>query len=157
MFLDYDGTLTPIRQKPEEAILSPKEKQIITKLARQNSIQVVIVSGRAKSFLTKQFKGLPVDICSEHGALYYSHIQKKWTSLVQSDIRSWYGMASKIIKAYTFHVPESLIETKQYSISWHYRESPSEFASYKANHLKQELQSGLSEMPVNVLDGEKNS
>ena len=155
VFLDYDGTLSPIMQKPEEAILSPKEKKIITRLARQKSIQVIIVSGRAKNFLIKQFQGVPVDICSEHGALYYSHVQKKWTSLVQSDIHSWYGMASKIIKAYTFHVPESFMETKQYSISWHYRKSPSEFASYQANRLKQELQSGLSEMPVTVLDGKK--
>ena len=155
MFLDYDGTLVPIKQKPDEAVLRGAEKKIITELAKKNFINIIIVSGRPKGFLRSQFQDIPVDMCTEHGALFYSWIGKKWTSLVQSDIRSWYDMASKIMKAYTSYVPESFLETKQYSISWHYRKSPKEFGSYQANRLKEDLRTGLSDMPVTVLDGKK--
>ena len=155
MFLDYDGTLVPIKQRPEEAVFSRTEKEAIFELAEKKSIQMIIVSGRPKGFLRSQFRDIPVHMCAEHGALYYSWDQNKWISLVQSDIRSWYGMASKIMQSYTCHVPESFIEAKQYSISWHYRKSPKEFGSYQANRLKEELRIGLADMPVTVIDGKK--
>jgi alpha,alpha-trehalose-phosphate synthase [UDP-forming]/trehalose-phosphatase len=45
LFLDYDGTLTPIVDSPEKAVLSEKIKNIIKTLARE--IPVAIISGRA--------------------------------------------------------------------------------------------------------------
>jgi len=43
--LDYDGTLTPIRPSPPEAVLSEEGRAAIVKLARQ--CPVAIVTGRA--------------------------------------------------------------------------------------------------------------
>lgn len=44
LFLDYDGTLTPIVEHPEDALISPRMKQLLRELAR--GLQVAIVSGR---------------------------------------------------------------------------------------------------------------
>jgi trehalose-phosphatase len=44
VFLDYDGTLTPIVSHPREAILPAKTRQAIRRLARQTT--VAVVSGR---------------------------------------------------------------------------------------------------------------
>ncbi|MDR7127858.1 alpha,alpha-trehalase [Algoriphagus sp. 4150] len=44
LFLDYDGTLTPIVDNPEEAILSDEIKKLIKEIAED--ISVVIISGR---------------------------------------------------------------------------------------------------------------
>lgn len=44
IFLDYDGTLTPIVSRPEEALLSQKMRQSLVKLAEKST--VAIVSGR---------------------------------------------------------------------------------------------------------------
>ncbi len=44
LFLDYDGTLTPIVSNPDEALLSDKAREVIRKLSEQ--ISVAIISGR---------------------------------------------------------------------------------------------------------------
>ncbi|MGH7596715.1 MAG: trehalose-phosphatase [bacterium] len=47
LFLDFDGTLTPIVEQPDKAQLPPETKDILTRLSRQNKISVAIISGRA--------------------------------------------------------------------------------------------------------------
>jgi len=43
-FLDYDGTLTPIVERPEDAVLDPKTREVLQRLAQRHP--VAIVSGR---------------------------------------------------------------------------------------------------------------
>lgn len=46
---DYDGTLTPIVSRPEEAILSPEVREVLHALALEPAFNVGIVSGRPLS------------------------------------------------------------------------------------------------------------
>ena len=46
VFLDYDGTLTPIVERPDLAVLSERMRDTLAKLARQTT--VVVVSGRER-------------------------------------------------------------------------------------------------------------
>src|SRR5204862_268023 len=47
LFLDYDGTLTPIVPSPEDAHLSEAARQSLEQAARTPNLDIVIVSGRA--------------------------------------------------------------------------------------------------------------
>src|SRR2546430_12121255 len=47
LFLDYDGTLTPIAPRPEDAQLSEVARQTLDQAARTPNLDIVIVSGRA--------------------------------------------------------------------------------------------------------------
>lgn len=47
LFLDFDGTLTPIVERPEMARLSPEIKDMLFRLSQRNNITVVVISGRA--------------------------------------------------------------------------------------------------------------
>ena len=44
LFLDYDGTLTPIVERPEDALLADETRAVLRKLAQRHT--VAIVSGR---------------------------------------------------------------------------------------------------------------
>ena len=44
IFLDYDGTLTPIVERPEWAVLSPDDRAVVEALAQK--LPVAVVSGR---------------------------------------------------------------------------------------------------------------
>ncbi len=44
LFLDYDGTLTPIVPRPEDAVLAPEMREVLRRLADRHP--VAIVSGR---------------------------------------------------------------------------------------------------------------
>jgi len=56
VFLDYDGTLTPIVSDPDAAILSDQMRSAVGKLAERAT--VAIVSGRAREKL-RNFVQIP--------------------------------------------------------------------------------------------------
>ncbi len=47
LFLDYDGTLAPIVEKPELAVLSFKTRKILEELAQREDFNVFVISGRS--------------------------------------------------------------------------------------------------------------
>src|SRR5712692_4358510 len=47
LFLDYDGTLTPVAPRPEHATLLEADRQVLELAARAPNLDVVIVSGRS--------------------------------------------------------------------------------------------------------------
>lgn len=47
LFLDFDGTLTPIEKSPERAVLSKPMKALLARLSKKKSINISIISGRA--------------------------------------------------------------------------------------------------------------
>lgn len=53
LFLDYDGTLTPIVERPELAILPPETKEVLEKLIKNECFHVYVVSGRALADVKK--------------------------------------------------------------------------------------------------------
>ncbi len=47
LFFDYDGTLTPIVSRPDEAVFPPAVKKLIRRLNKDPKFTVVIISGRS--------------------------------------------------------------------------------------------------------------
>ena len=47
LFLDYDGTLTPIAKTPDKAVIPQKTKAILKHLSKNRHCSVAIISGRA--------------------------------------------------------------------------------------------------------------
>ncbi len=46
LLLDYDGTLSPIAKHPDLAVLPPKTKEILERLAANPDIFIAVISGR---------------------------------------------------------------------------------------------------------------
>ena len=49
LFLDYDGTLTPIVVRPEMAVLSPQGRNILERISCHSLFKLAIISGRSLS------------------------------------------------------------------------------------------------------------
>jgi trehalose-phosphatase len=58
LFLDYDGTLTPLTARPDDARLSDLARQTLEQAARTPNLDTVVVSGRALDDI-KQLVGVP--------------------------------------------------------------------------------------------------
>lgn len=155
LFLDYDGTLVPIEAEPSLATLPPETYALLEELTRHPQLEVVVISGRDAQFMSQQFKGLPISLAAEHGAKLFDHHRGDWISLIWTAIDGWYPSAERIMLDYAKRVPRSMVEYKEYSIAWHYRLSPVKFARYQARKLKEELEIGLSNLPVSILAGSK--
>ena len=47
LFLDYDGTLTPIMARPEMAVLSPQAREILKRISHHSLFKLAIITGRS--------------------------------------------------------------------------------------------------------------
>lgn len=64
LFLDYDGTLSPIVPNPEDAVLTEETKKVLQKLSQV--IPVIVVSGRDRADVQSKV-GLDIIYAGSHG------------------------------------------------------------------------------------------
>lgn len=156
IFCDLDGTLAPISKFPSDVRLQEPMIDLLKKISA-TSAEFVIVSGRDREFLEEQFLGqgftFPLAAC--HGAYYFSPAEEEWVNLVSHDPLKWKSSVMDILKLYTSRTPGSFIEDKGHAVTWHYRNSPTEFASFLANKLTFELEETLTNQPAQVNRGKK--
>ena len=65
LFLDYDGTLTPIVDRPELAIMSERARAVLAKLAE--TVPTTIVSGRGRTDVSNLVKLPGLTYAGSHG------------------------------------------------------------------------------------------
>ena len=157
LMLDYDGTLVPIENAPDLAVLHAEDRDRLRAFARYDWLDALIVSGRDSKFLDAQFGSLArasgLHLAAEHGARYFDPETGKWRRRVHRSCQDWYSAALRIMSDYAARVPGSLLERKQYSIAWHYRRAPAEYGAYQARKLAEELELGLANMPAALVRG----
>ncbi len=121
LFLDYDGTLTPIVNKPEDAVLSDSMKQVLADLAHK--IPVAVISGRDCGQLASLVGIDDIYYAGSHGF----DIQGPGGFTMQvSKARSLLpvlGKAEKSLREQTENLTGVRIERKQFAIAVHFRNS----------------------------------
>jgi trehalose 6-phosphate synthase/phosphatase len=156
-FCDLDGTLAPISAFPGDVRLQGQTIELLHAISDKKNCEFVVVSGRDKEFLEEQFIdhdfNIPVAAC--HGAYAYLPKDHSWQGLIPNDPTNWKEKVLEIFSLYTKRTPESFIEDKGHAITWHYRNSPKEFAEFLSSKLFFELEESLSHQPVQVNRGKK--
>lgn len=157
LFIDYDGTLTPIVSHPSLAIPSEAILEVLTRLSALPQVDTTIVTGRDKAFCQEHFFHIPIDIVAEHGAFYRHKESKHWQQRasheefdeLKPDILSY-------LERYCRCVPGSHIEEKDLSLVWHYRQSEAVFAKTQAMSLFESMTHLLGRTTYAVFSGKKN-
>lgn len=67
LFLDYDGTLTPIVKRPGLAVLSKARRSLIKKIAKSPRFLVAVISGRMLSDLKRRVRVPGIYYAGNHG------------------------------------------------------------------------------------------
>lgn len=129
LLLDYDGTLMPHTEHHSYAVPPKKLLRLLESLSNDEKNEVVLISGRSQDDLQQWFGGIHINLIAEHGALIKSAGHKTWHQTVDSG-RRWKKSMLPILQHYTSLTPSAFIEEKQYSLVWHYRQSPP-FAAQK--------------------------
>jgi len=118
VFLDYDGTLTPIVRRPEKARLKAPVRQALSRLARW--VPVVIVSGRALSDLRRRVGVAGVRYVAHHGLVYKepgSAVQWLGQRISKREVREW----TRALQSVARGIPGALVEDKGLSVALHDR------------------------------------
>ncbi len=156
-FCDLDGTLAPIAPHPKDVKISNSTIDLLQAISEQKNCEFVVVSGRDKEFLEEQFLdfdfNFPLAAC--HGAYCYSPVDSQWHTRIPQDSTKWKDKVLEVLELYSLRTPESFIEDKGHAITWHYRNSPRDFAEFLANKLFFELEEILANQPAQVTRGKK--
>lgn len=119
VFLDYDGTLTPIVDRPELAVLSDDMRDALQRLARVCT--TAIISGRALADV-KRLVGVPdVFYAGNHGLEIAGPHQTQIKYEKGLEFIDAVDAAYHVIRSQVGHIDGVLIENKQFSLSVHYR------------------------------------
>ena len=117
-FLDYDGTLTPIRKKPHLAKINTSTKKLLKKLTKLTR-KVYIISGRSLGDVKSLVGVNGVSYIGNHGLEVTggkTHpIQKKAKKL-----KPFIQKAKRILRK-TINFKGVFVEDKGYTLSVHYR------------------------------------
>jgi trehalose-phosphatase len=118
LFLDYDGTLTPIVQHPQVALLSVETRDLVQRLAEQ--MPVAIVSGRELDDLHEKI-GLPsVWYAASHG-FEIEGPRGSLHHLPLPELEPAVHGAAAMLRPFTEQIPGALLEDKRFTVGVHYR------------------------------------
>ena len=113
--LDFDGTLVPIAQTPDQVQVPEDLPELILSLQKSGH-QAVIVSGRQAADIRKRLKTIPVEIIGLHGLEGFSEQTLPRHPLLDQALKKLRALQKKF--------PKLLIEDKQQIIAVHTRALP---------------------------------
>ncbi|HXG50104.1 MAG TPA: bifunctional alpha,alpha-trehalose-phosphate synthase (UDP-forming)/trehalose-phosphatase [candidate division Zixibacteria bacterium] len=151
--LDYDGTLVPYAFPPELARPSEKVIRILRRLADDPRNDLALVTGRDRASLDRWLGSLPLAFAAEHG-IWIRGCDEDWTMIKQLDAE-WKARIIPTLQMYADRVPGAMVEEKEYSLAWHYRNADPEQGTAVARELADYLLAFTANIDVQVLRGRK--
>ncbi|MDQ7783450.1 MAG: trehalose-phosphatase [Desulfomonilaceae bacterium] len=121
-FLDYDGTLTPIVDNPQDAVLAEETRTALRKLSRVAF--VAIVSGRGLNDVRRMVGLEDVYYAGSHGFEISGP-----DNIAEERAREYLQLLDAAETELTHavrHIPGTVVERKKYSVAMHFRKTPRE-------------------------------
>jgi trehalose-phosphatase len=119
VFLDYDGTLTPIVDRPEEAIISESMRDAIRGLAER--CPVIIVSGRDRRVVQELMGVDDLIVAGSHGFDIWSPAGGAIEREMGAEFGGLLDEVKERLRADTSSIEGALVEPKKTSVAVHYR------------------------------------
>jgi trehalose 6-phosphate synthase/phosphatase len=156
LILDYDGTLVPFANHPEQAEPPSVLIRLLTALAADSNNCVALVSGRRAENLERWFGSIEgMWLVAEHGAELKPPRSDSWEPLRPQASTDWKSTVMPILEHYVDRIPGSFVEEKKYSLVLHYRMAEPEFSEWLANELVSMLEAMLAETELRASRGAK--
>lgn len=119
VFLDYDGTLTPIVERPDQAVLSEEMRETIRELTQHCTI--AIISGRDLADVRNLVSIASIFYAGSHGFDIDGPEGRELESQQGTDFLPTLDKAEQALKGRLADVAGALVERKKFSIAVHYR------------------------------------
>jgi trehalose 6-phosphate synthase/phosphatase len=153
LFLDYDGTLTPLVRLPTMAKPDRTTLGLLRALVSEPRNTVVIVSGRDRHTLEEWFAELALGLVAEHGAWLRPKGQGWQRAKPLSG--DWKQQVLPILEMYADRLPGAFVEEKEDSLAWHHRMADPEQAGQRASELIDHLLQLTAKAGLQVVRGNK--
>jgi trehalose-phosphatase len=120
LFLDYDGTLVPIAQTPQMAIMPEKTKELLRRLSKKQDIKIAIVSGRSLADISSRVGLENVVYVGNHGYEIKGPKIDFESPVSSGHIKMFEEIRDNLQKSLS-SIKGVIVEDKKYSLSLHYR------------------------------------
>ncbi len=120
LFLDYDGTLTPIVSTPDKAVMNDDIRKLLVLLSHNKKFKIAVISGRSLEDVKSKVSIDGIFYAGNHGleiqggGLDYLHQGCK-------NVRSRLKAIEHKLKTKLAHIKGIIAEDKGFSLSLHYR------------------------------------
>jgi trehalose 6-phosphate synthase/phosphatase len=156
LIMDYDGTLVPFANRPEQVPPPPVVVRLLTALVADPRNCVALISGRQTDVLDAWFGAIEgLWLVAEHGAELKPPRSSSWEPLRPQASGEWKTAVLPILEHFVDRTPGSFVEEKKYSVVLHYRMAEPEFGAWLANELVSMLEAMLAETELRAFLGEK--
>jgi trehalose 6-phosphate synthase/phosphatase len=153
LFLDYDGTLTPLVRSPALATPDGKSIKLLNTLCADSRNSVVITSGRDRRTLEEWFGDISLGLIAEHGA-WLKLAGESWQRAKMA-VNEWKQELLPTLETYADRLPGSFVEEKEESVAWHYRVADPEQGEVRAAELVDHLLNLTGKADLQVVQGNK--
>ncbi|MDD5355407.1 MAG: trehalose-phosphatase [Candidatus Omnitrophica bacterium] len=120
IFLDYDGTLTPIVETPQKAVISKETKDLLRVLARAPRCKIAVISGRSLRDIKKKVGLKKIIFVGNHG-LEIEGRKIKHVNMLSLRYRSLLRKIKRDLEKNLACVKGVILEDKGLSFTVHYR------------------------------------
>ena len=115
VFLDFDGTLTPLRARPEQVTLDREARQVLEDLARSTRFRMWVISGRRQADVSERVQVPGIRYLGLHG----------WEGRpgigLDGETSRWLALLASCLKTGLADIPGIWIEDKQLALAIHSR------------------------------------
>jgi trehalose 6-phosphate synthase/phosphatase len=153
LFLDYDGTLVDLADRPDAAIAGPELKALLRALAARPRTEVHVVSGRSIADLERILGDVArLRLHAEHGA--WSRRGDEWLANGKPSA-DWKPEVVAELARLAARTPGAFVEEKLTAVAFHYRLSDPELASTRLRDLRLALHGVARTHDLEVVAGAK--
>lgn len=154
LMLDFDGTLTPIVNSPNQIKLSKAMKNLLINLSKKEGFYLAILSGRQLEDLKERVNLQNVIYAGNHG-LEGEIFGKKYLFPVPGKVLRALGKIKKQLEPIASQFQGAFIEDKDLTLSFHYRlANPQQIPEIKLL-INQILKPYLADRLISVILGKK--
>jgi trehalose 6-phosphate synthase/phosphatase len=152
VLLDYDGTLVKLTGIPDSAKLPEQITDIVRKLVDYPQTEIYIITGRSHEDIDKFLNHIPINIIAEHGAMVKEG--GIWRNQAINNIL-WKETIIPVLNLITSTCPDSYVEEKNFSLTWHYRNVEPQLGYTRSRELINLLENLIQTHDLKILDGNK--
>lgn len=154
MCADFDGTIVPIKPRPEQAYLDQPTRLLLRNISQNKRFSVGIISGRALKDLQQKITISNLIFAGNHG-LEISYNKRNFVyPAAKKYMRAISTIARKLSQALGAF-PETTLETKGLSLSLHYRLVKKEGLSSLKEKFFQIIQPYIQQKKIKLTYGKK--
>ena len=153
LYLDYDGTLVPIVRHYSQAAPDPEALKLLEDFCAVENNRLVIVTGRDRKTISDWIRIANCSFIAEHGA-WIKDRNQDWIQL-KPLAAEWKEQITPILETAVDRLPGSFIEEKEFSLTWHFRNTDPELGVLRAKELMDYLINLTANKDLQVLQGKK--